>query len=206
MNVVQDNRYPCKNVGPGRQVRRDDALWAQAPEAFLVDVVSGKEPALLSFFQCLRDDERGLLYLCFEGESKGRHSTFKLHDEPLWKQDVFELFICDEGRLDRYRELQSSPWDLRFDGYICYDEEGRRHLDVSWDAKGWTSETGYFKQPGKLISLWTIPYEVFDRRPQSGESWRMGVFRVAGKELQAWQMTGAANFHVPERFGYLDFE
>ena len=77
---------------------------------------------------------------------------------------------------------------------------------MSWDAKGWTTRTGFDKGSGRLISIWTLPYEALENKPKSGSSWRFGVFRVAGEELQAWHMTGAANFHVPERFGYLDFE
>lgn len=204
--MKQGNRYPCKDIGSGHTPGPDEALWKQAPKAELVDVVTGETPALSTFFQCLRSDGQGCLYLRFEGKSEGRHSTFRLHDEPLWKQDVFELFICDEGRLDRYRELQSSPWDVRFDGNIRYDEKGERHLDVSWDAEAWTSETVYDRKTGRLITVWKLPYEVFESKPKAGESWRMGVFRVAGEELQAWQMTGKANFHVPARFGYLDFE
>lgn len=206
MIVKQLDRYPCRDINHGQPIGPDDAVWQQAAKARLVDVVTGKEPELDTFFQWLRDDIRGCLYLRFEGKAKERRSTFKLHDEPLWKQDVFELFICEGSMTDRYYELQSSPWDVRFDGRISYDEKGKRHLDVSWHAKGWLSDTSYDKRSGTLVSLWTLPYEAFEGRPQPGSSWRFGAFRIAGKALQSWQMTGEANFHMPQKFGYLDFE
>lgn len=199
-------RYTCKHVSLSEALGIQDKQWKKASRAPLVDVVEGTEPTFPTFFQWLRDDQRGCFYLRFEGKSEGKNSNFKLHDEPLWKQDVFELFLCDEDRLDAYRELQSSPWDVHFDGRISYDEKGKRHLDMSWDAKGWTSETLYLKENGTLVSQWVLPYEAFANRPQPGTSWRFGIFRVVGQDLQAWQMTGAANFHVPQCFGFLDFE
>ncbi len=199
-------RYPCFPVSLSLAPEFEDEAWDKAPHAALCDVVTGQSPLLSTSFQWLRDDGQGRFYIRFEGVAAQRHSTFRLHDEPLWKQDVFELFLCDEGRLDAYKEMQSSPWDVRFDGRIHYDEKGKRHLDMSWDALEWTTHTRFDKDSEKLISIWTLPYGALENKPKSGSSWRFGVFRIAGEELQAWQMTGASNFHVPERFGYLDFE
>lgn len=204
--MTDSARYPCFPVHLSLTPGFEDEVWDKAPRAALCDVVTGKPPLLPTSFQWLRDDGQGCFYIRFEGKASERRSTFRLHDEPLWKQDVFELFLCDEARMDAYKEMQSSPWDVRFDGRISYDEKGRRHLDMSWDAMGWTTRTGFDKGSGRLISIWTLPYGALENKPKSGSSWRFGVFRVAGEELQAWQMTGAANFHVPERFGYLDFE
>ena len=204
--MLQPDRYPCRLINSEIIPGFYDEVWNQAPAAGLVDVVTGGEPLLPTVFQWLRNDRLGCFFIRFEGKASERRSTFRLHDEPLWKQDVFELFLCDEARIDAYKEMQSSPWDVRFDGRISYDEKGRRHLDMSWDAKGWTTRTGFDKDSGRLISIWTLPYGALENKPKSGSSWRFGVFRVSGEELQAWQMTGAANFHVPERFGYLDFE
>jgi len=202
---VEQYRYRCLNIQSGQQGPLP-SQWEKAPKAALCDVVTGGSPRFPTVFQWLRDDGQGMLYLRFEGKAQGRHSTFRLHDEPLWKQDVFELFLCDEGRLDAYRELESSPWDLRFDGRISYDKQGNRSLDMSWDAEGWVSETSFDKESGLLVSVWKLPYAALAAAPREGGFWRFGVFRVAGEELQAWQMTGEANFHVPERFGWLDFQ
>ncbi len=202
---MDENRYTCLNVHTDGEYPAE-AQWAKATKAFLHDVVQGGELIYPTSFQWLRDDKKGLLYLRFEGRADGRHSSFRLHDEPLWKQDVFELFLCDEGRADCYRELQCSPWDVHFDGRISFDAQGNRSLDMSWDAEGWTSDTTFDKDKGLLVSLWRLPYAAFARSPKTGEAWRFGAFRVAGEELQAWQMTGKANFHVPERFGWLDFQ
>ena len=138
------------------------------------------------------------------------NSSFKLLDEPLYREDVFELFLAEEDDLQRYKELEVSPWDVHFDGQISYLADGSRRLNCSWDILGWKTDTKYEKHKNRLTSLWTLPYTAFAFQPSPGKPWRFNAFRidrsVRGVSLQAWQETGQANFHVPERFGYLDFE
>lgn len=203
-------RYSCHSLHLPGGTLPDDKAWANLPSLQLVDVVTGESPFLSTQCQLARDDARQLLFVRFQGEDDEIHSSFRLLDEPLYRQDVFELFLCEDGDLTRYKELECSPWDVHFDGLIHFPQGGRPKLDVDWDIEGWTSQTVYDAQQHRITSLWALPYAAFSRPPKTGESWRMGVFRIdhsrRGQSLQAWQATGQPNFHVPERFGYLDFK
>ena len=202
--------YLCRNSSLKGVPIGGAPSWDIAQKVCLVDVVTGKTPLHNTCFQIVRDDIQAKLFVRFERDTKQIYSNFRLHDEPLWKQDVFELFICDENSTDSYKELQSSPWDVRFDGIISYDKQGKRHLNVSWDALGWESLSNFDKVKKKLTSVWSIPYDVFSSRPKPGESWRLGVFAINqlenSQDLLSWQKVGIPNFHVPACFGYLDFE
>lgn len=208
--MAKSDRYPCHNFSLNTQPGPEDALWDQVPAQYLFDVVTGEPPFLATSFQLLRDDAQQLLFIRFRGEDDEVHSSFKLPDEPLYLEDVFEVFLAEEGDLRRYKELEASPWDVHFDGQISFLPDGSRQLNCSWDVPGWKTDTSYEKLKHRLTSVWALPYAAFADKPAAGKSWRFNAFRidhsVRGVSLQAWQETGEANFHVPQRFGYLDFE
>lgn len=202
-------RYPCSNVSLAGLPGFGDACWESAPAASLVDVVGGKRPFLNTEFRILRDDAQGALFVYFSGEDDAVLSTYRLHNETLYTQDVFELFIADTRSLNTYREIEVSPFDIRFTGTITWQEDGRRVLDMDWAVPGFLTRTAYRAQEHTISAVWMLPYAAFQTPPTPGSSWRFNAFRVdhsaRGEELQAWQATGARNFHVPSRFGYLDF-
>ncbi|MHC1785616.1 MAG: carbohydrate-binding family 9-like protein [Christensenellales bacterium] len=208
--MSQSARYTCRNVHLEGIPDQGDLIWEAVPAVALLDVSSGGQPFLATQLQILRDDAQRLLLLRFQGEDDEVHSAFKLLDEPLYRQDVFEVFLSEDGDLRAYKELEVSPWDIHFDGLIRYSQDGLRHLDVSWDIAGWKSLTTIRQDKQRIVSLWALPYSAFSSEPKPGSSWRFNAFRIdhssRGVSLQAWQPTGEPNFHVPEHFGYLDFD
>jgi len=57
-----------------------------------------------------------------------------------------------------------------------------------------------------------IPFtSVVNETPAPGTRWRVNFTRIdrppgLPRELSAWSPTGRAQFHIPERFGVLEFE
>ncbi len=206
---MNEARYACISLPLPSFLRADDPVWDKAPAAELLEVESGGRPFLHTEFRLLRDDDAGALFIRFLGEDDEIRSTYRLHDETLYTQDVFELFLADRGGLTHYKELEVSPYDLTFTGTIDYLKDGRRLLNMDWDIQGFETRTRFTRAAHQTVSVWKLPYAAFDSVPQPGTSWRFNVFRVdhsaRGEELQAWRHTGARNFHVPERFGWLDF-
>ena len=102
-----------------------------------------------------------------------------------------------------------ADFDVTFTGTIHFDEDGTRHLNMDWELPGFMTKTHCNEAAHQTISIWKMPYAAFSAEPKPGTPWRFNVFRVdhsrRGEELQAWQHTGARNFHVPERFAWLDF-
>ena len=201
-------RYPCLNLSAGGFPQAEGILWESCKPMTLLDVVTGKDPFLATECRIFRDDKAQMLYVRFKGQDDEVHSTFGWRDEPLYRQDVFELFLCDGTGLDRYREIEVSPYDVWFDGDISYHGSERR-LNMDWDIKGFATRTQIDRPNLSIVSVWAIPYQALREAPKAGASWRFNVFRVdhsqRGEALMAWQPTGAPNFHVPEVFGHLDF-
>lgn len=204
-----DKRYACYNQDLKGKFPTTEAQWLKAPKVPLVETESGERAFLHTEVQFLRDDKARILYARFTGEDDGLVSTYRMHDETIYRQDVFELFLCDTQNLNHYKEIEASPYDVHFTGTISFDAQGARSLSMDWDLPGFNTKTHYDEAKRSISSVWAMPYAGFDVPPAPGGSWRVNAYRIdhsaRGIELMAWQMTGACNFHVPERFGWLDF-
>ncbi len=202
-------RYSCANVTLPTVPQVADAIWDTVAPGELKEVVSGKRPFLNTEFKVVRDDAAQAFYIKITAEDDGIHSTYRLHDEPLYTQDVFELFISDAGKAEEYREIEVSPYDVTFCGNILFVSAQEQRLDMNWDTPGFLTTTRYDKKAHQTTSLWVLPYAMFAEKPRVGEAWPFNVFRidhsVRGEELQAWQATGERRFHRPEFFGLLEF-
>lgn len=208
--MAKTQQYVCPNLSLPFLPLWDDPAWQQATEASLLDVESGKQPFLATSFRILRDDDQQALFVCFVGEDDQVVSTFRMHQETLYRQDVFELFIADGKDLLHYKEIEVSPYDRHFTGTIEYQTDSQRVLNLDWNMPGFVTQTHFDKSALKTTSLWRLPYGAFATKPIPGHSWRFNAFRVdhskRGESLQAWQPTGQRNFHVPKCFGQLIFQ
>ena len=141
-------------------------------------------------------------------------ATMFEHDDPLWKEDVFEVFLAPVV-LTEYFELELSPRATRFDARIS-SPDGSRHTmktDLGWSI-GWKG----FVRRDRTHRLWQIraalhiPFEgLVAEPPESGESWFGNFFRIdrsdISDEFTAWSPTGSVtpDFHIPSRFGEIRF-
>lgn len=207
--MVKDNHLQCRNILCEGFPDADSPLWKKADRFFLQDVVTGEKPFLSTEFSAFRCDVSQIIYFLFAGEDDAVQSVFRLRDEPIYREDVFEVFIADENDLSNYKELEVSPHDVLFDGLISYGSDGERRLNMAYDIRDWKTQTTYYEEKHRITSVWAVPYAAFSTPPQNGTSWRINAFRIdhsiRGISLQAWQKTGEPNFHVPSAFGYLDF-
>ncbi len=204
---MADNRYICRNVSLNGMPAADDPVWEDAPAAWLKNSQTGQVPFLATELRFLCDDKAQMLYVRFAGEDDEVKSTFRLHDSPVYRADVMELFIADTNDLNRYIELEVTPYDVRFDGIIQFTDEGRT-LNMDYDIAGWKTKT--LTGGHRLISVWALPYAAFEAPPKAGYSWRINAFRIdhhssRGMSLMAWQPTMQPTFHVPDGFGTLEF-
>lgn len=205
----EQDRYLCVNHEVDGIITADHPIWREIKSLSLVDVVSGAEPLFPTGFQMFRSDRNKEFYVLFTAKDDEIRSCFRLHDEPIYRSDVFEMFIADENNLQHYKELEVSPYDVRFDGLIHFPENSKPELDMSWDIQNWKTKTTHHPGLQTTMSLWVLPYDAFAALPEKGKSWRFNAFRVdhseRGIDLQAWRKTGEPNFHVPACFGFLDF-
>jgi hypothetical protein len=144
-------------------------------------------------------------------------ATFHEHDDPLYEQDVVEVFLAPDG-LQRYFEIEVSPHGVVFDAAIespAGTRDGMR-ADRSWTCEGLFVALRKVNESSGTMSVDTvlrIPFSAVGRAtPKNGETWRGNFFRIDrhpehGDEYSAWQptMMQPADFHVAAVFGTLRF-
>lgn len=177
------------------------------PAISLRDAVTGRAPRLATSVRIGRRSDA--LLVRFDGRDEGVTATYTRRDEPLWKEDVFEVFLGPEESPTVYYEFEVNPNGALFDARVS-SPEGRRSTmsaDVSWNCPGFGARVRL--RPDRWSALLTIPLA-----PIGGSEvrrWRANFYRIdRGKadEYSAWRPTLAdpADFHVPRCFGKLILE
>lgn len=153
----------------------------------------------------LRD---GALVVRFDCRDEGTVATLLQRDDPLWREDVCEIFLSPFDPPSVYFEFEVNPLGALYDSRIESPELARAsmHVDVSWNLAGFSGRTRI--RPGRWSAVVTIPLAPLapDELPRT---WRANFFRIdrgAADEFSAWSPTLAdpPNFHMPARFGFLD--
>lgn len=140
------------------------------------------------------------------------------HDQPLYNEDVVEVFLGPDGLTD-YFEIEVSPIGSTFDARIHSPDGSRETMTsyVAWDCEGLIIAVRKVVEAGGAMTIDTamrIPFRSLDRAtPAPGQSWWGNFFRIdrhptEGDEYSAWRPTllEPADFHVPKAFGRLRFE
>lgn len=126
--------------------------------------------------------------------------------DQLWERDVAEVFLQPAGeQARRYKEIEVSPNGMWIDLEIAPGEKRelksrlRRLVNVDARKRMWIAQVA-------------LPMKALTPKFDPSEAWRVNFFRVEGEReprfYSAWRPTGTPipNFHVPERFGRLEFE
>ena len=177
--------------------------WSTAKRIFLADNVSGRPPVWGTEVRIGRHgDELLVLFVCQDPDPS---ATKTKRDDPLWEEDVVEVFIDPFGDLDCYFEFEVNPLNTVLDVIIRRLRGGLRK-DFQWNCEGLRTATGLLAY-GWVAGL-AIPFESFGECNLS--QWRINFCRIERpkaqpRELSAWSPTFAGTFHLPERFGVLNF-
>ncbi len=171
----------------------------------LSDAVTGREPRLGTSVRV--GFRAGALLVRFDGRDAGVVATYTRRDEPLWKEDVFEVFLSPEESPSVYYEFEVNPKGALFDARVASPEGKRATMtaDVSWNCPGFGARVRV--RPDRWSAVVTIPLAPM----ASGKDvrlWNANFFRIdrgSTDEYTAWQPTFAdpPDFHVPDRFGTL---
>jgi hypothetical protein len=176
------------------------------PPAYLTDARTGAHPRLTT---AVRVGLRGqTLCVRFDGRDAGFVATHTRRDDPLWKEDVFEVFLAATPKTPAvYFEFEVNPLGTLFDARID-SPEGRREsmrIHTEWDCPGFDALVT--RRENRWSASVRIPLDALAQGPPPAV-WRANFFRIDRgpvDEYSAWSPTLAdpADFHVPERFGIL---
>ena len=188
--------------------------WARARAAHVSRYWSGEEapPGRHAEARALWDD-RGLVvrFDCRQDEPPVLSAAPRTDRKTigLWDRDVCELFITPEQEDIRgYFEFEAAPTGEWLDLSLRVGPEGR---ETDWDFRsGMTAAAERLSERAYRIGM-RVPWEAFGRAPRAGERWRCNLFRCVGADpgrgYLAWRPTHTPQpaFHVPEKFGWIEF-
>lgn len=138
-------------------------------------------------------------------ENRERYDL-KTEGASLWDRDLVEAFIAPEPQAPgnyRYLEFEVAPTNERLDVKVALPEK-----DFAWSS--------HFRSAVRIDNkarVWTcelrIPLASFEgaAAPKAGTYWRLNFFRCDREHHAglAWSPTLTGSFHVPQRFGTLEF-
>src|SRR5687768_5088884 len=174
----------------------------------------GGAPFLSTIVTLYFDDD--YLSLIFSASDDHVVANYCGHDEPLYDEDVVEVFLAPERR-EEYFEIEVNPIGAMFDAHIV-SPDGRRQTmraDRGWNAGAIAAVRRLVELDGTTTcdTLLRIPFSALGRAaPAPGERWLGNFFRidrhpVRGDEYSAWRPTLRVppDFHVPDAFGSIEF-
>jgi hypothetical protein len=157
------------------------------------------------------DGER--LYVAFDCEDRDAWGTLSGRNQPIYEEEVVEAFLAPSGDPRRYFELESSPRGAYFEAIIDNPDGARATMRTAldWVCEGW--QRAVRVHAACWTVEWAIPFAALGARAlRAGERWRANFHRVerprgAAPEFSSWASTFAepADFHLPDRFGALEF-
>jgi hypothetical protein len=180
-----------------------DRLVALPPLA-LKNSADGSPPRLATAVRVGARD--GALLVRFDGRDRGVVATLTGRDDPLWKEDVFEVFLSPADPPTVYYEFEVNPLGALFDARI-ESPEGRRETmraDISWNCPGFSARVR--RREGAWSAVLKIPLAPL---ADGVKAWRANFYRIdrgEPDEYSAWSPTGAdpPDFHRPDKFGSLE--
>ncbi|MFH1022500.1 MAG: carbohydrate-binding family 9-like protein [Planctomycetota bacterium] len=186
--------------------RLTDPAWGKAPAVSLALTEDGRTPVQGTTARILRDDIH--LYVGFSCVDRDIWGTHTKHDDPLYNEDVVEIFICPapprkKAALWLYYEFQLSARNVTFDAVILHPREAsdrkrnpRLRPVIGWDCQGLASATHVDgrvsrtdprKNPRRRPARgWTaelaVPFaEILGAPhtpPRNGDVWRINLYRI----------------------------
>jgi hypothetical protein len=183
------------------------------PPLILAD---GSGPAVQQTRVRLCQDEDAL-YVHFECDDDDIWGTFSERDDPIYDEEVVELFIAagEETPIDYY-EFEISPNGVLFDARIYNPTSDRRtiRVDTAWDAPGIHWSVQRDDELNRWSALLSLPWSAIAPDSTRPTLYRANFYRIERPrpqqghqptEFSGWSptLTDPADFHKPARFGYL---
>jgi hypothetical protein len=192
----------------------NEAAWKNTtPLDSFKHTMSGQPVERTTEVRLMWDDDN--LYVAMRADDDYLKSRYTKHDDELWNEDVFEVFLDPGGDQKNYYELQVSPAGIIFDSHLPQYRQNRNEWSSQMvakvkldgkvnqdkgDDKGWSAELAI-----PFASLNTgggVP-------PKAEDKWRVNFFRVditkERPQYSAWSPPMRGDFHALDKFGTIVF-
>ena len=182
------------------------APWLEVPAHVLVETTTGDAPEQGTRVRVAWDHSD--LRVLFEADDTEPWATLTARNAALYTEEVVEVFIDPVGDRESYFEIEVNPLNAVLDLVLRRNRSGYTK-EFAWDCEG--LRTAVARSKNGWVAELAIPFtSITATLPKPGERWRANFLRIdrpTGKqrELSAWSPTGRPLFHVPERFGWIEF-
>ncbi len=197
-----------------------DADWTEP----FTDIAGSATPQYKTMVKMLRDDTA--FYLIAWMEEPQVSASLKNHDDLLFNENDFEVFLDADGDGSNYAEIEinalGTVMDLKMDK--PYLKGGKP--DMGWSVPGLKSAVhieGSLNNPADTDKGWFVEMSIpFAALIEPGHhalehNWRINFLRVEkmksadsnSPDLReydwTWSPQGVVNMHIPEKWGFLRF-
>ncbi len=237
MEGIVPRGYVCQFTGTAPVIdgKLDDAAWAAAPwtDDFVdIEGAAKPKPRLRTRAKMLWDDT--FFYVAAELEEPHVWGTITKHDEVIFQDPDFEVFIDPDGDSHEYYEFEMNALNTGWDLFLPKPYKDGGKADNGWEIPGLKTGVhvkGTINNPADRDEGWTVemafPWKVLGEHahrpapPQEGDQWRAGFSRVEwqvevkdGKYVKVpktpennwiWSAQGVVDMHRPERWGRVQF-
>lgn len=195
----------------------DELSWKKA-EAAELRFWNDMPAKLKTTVKLLWDND--YLYIAFVCEDTDIWTTMTKHDEPLYNENVVEVFINATGDQKSYIELEVNPQNAVFDARFDDKNKLGTKEAVEWKCEGLltavqirgTLDDRKDKDENWIVEM-AIPLSQIDPKisvpPKDGDRWKINLYRIEREpdQFYAWLPTNTPrpNFHVLDKFGDLVF-
>ncbi|MSR45079.1 MAG: hypothetical protein EXS15_06985 [Phycisphaerales bacterium] len=180
--------------------RIDDPLWQSMPwsDEFLdIEGPAREHPAQRTRVKMLWDEQH--LYIAADLEETDLWATLTQHDEIVFHDNDFEVFVDPDGDTREYYEIEVNAIETIFDLYLPVPYRAGAKADHGWTATGMQvaiHRDGTLNDSRDIDRGWTvemaIPWSVFTPvaragtetfqhtapHPDAGDVWRINFSRV----------------------------
>jgi hypothetical protein len=145
------------------------ACWSSASRVFLADNVSGRPPVWGTEVRLgWHREELLVLFICQDPDPS---ATMTMRDDPLWEEDVVEVFIDPFGDLDCYFEFEVNPQNTVFPLGLCRAPYGDRFIGLRVGRRTRYSVWKLWRMQSLPMAYQLLP----DRAPQRPTSGIIGL-------------------------------
>ena len=132
-------------------------------------------------------------YFAFVCQDADMWAIYDQEDDPMWSEEVVEVFIDPDGDGKRYLELEVNPLNAVVD-LLIYSVSPEWHSSKDWDIAGLKTAVRAHGTVNDSLALdqgWTaeiaIPWAAMadsvtgGGRPTAGDVWRLNLYRIERK-------------------------
>ncbi|HUH03208.1 MAG TPA: carbohydrate-binding family 9-like protein [Kofleriaceae bacterium] len=196
--------------------KADEAAWKRAPESpDFTFAEGGPTDGQKTSAKLLYDDEH--LYVFVQVQDKDVASQYTKNDDPMWKEDVVEIFIDADKSGQGYVELQVNPNNAQFDSWFPQTRAQKFHLEWSAGMKSAVVVHGTLNQRDDEDRGWDVelaiplaavkgldPAMKVTLPPAVGDTWKLNIVRgekpaKGNLVASSWNPITYKDFHALDR-------